>query len=404
MEFYTLTLPNGIRCIHRHVRSAAVHCALTIGSGSRDELPKEYGVAHLTEHCLFKGTARRRAYHINCRLENLGGELNAFTTKEETVIHATTLKGDYAKAAELIQDIVFNSRFPEAEVAREKEVVLEEIASFRDAPAEVIFDDFEELMFAGSPLAHNILGTRASVRRLARESIVAFTSRTYNTDRMVFSSVGSITQEQFRRVAERCFGGVAASQRSARREKPAAAAPFTTTKRNGAGQAHCVMGAPAYDLYDPRRMALSLLVNIIGGPAANSVLNLALRERHALTYAVEAGYTPFCDTGLATIWFATEKNNLERCVEMVDKELAKVRTDSFSPRRLSMAKRQYAGQLALSLESDENYNLGMGKSVLTYGQVDTLPQIVERLRLITAGELIEVAREVFDNMSTLIFK
>jgi len=404
IEFYTLTLPNGIRCIHRRVKSAAVHCALTIGSGSRDELTAEYGVAHLAEHCLFKGTSRRRAYHINCRLENLGGELNAFTTKEETVIHATTLKGDFSKAVELIGDIVFNSRFPQAEVAREKEVVLEEIASFRETPSEQIFDDFEELIFAGSPLAHNILGTKSSVRRLSRESIAGFISRTYNTDRMVFSSVGNIPKEQFRRVAERYFGGVGASPRTFQRTKPTAVAPFSETRRKGAGQAHCVMGTPACDLYDPRRLSLSLLVNTLGGPAANSILNLALRERNALTYAVEAGYTPFCDTGLATIYFATEKNNLERCIELVNKELDAIRTRGLTPRQLSMAKRQFAGQLALSLESNENYNLSMGKSVLAYGVVDALPQIVERVRRITAEELTDVAREVFDNMSMLIFK
>jgi len=403
MEFYTLTLSNGIRCIHRRVRSAVACCALTIGSGSRDETSKEHGVAHLTEHCLFKGTARRRAYHINCRLENLGGELNAFTTKEETVIHAITLKGDYAKAVELIHDIVFNSRFPAAEVEREKEVILEEISSFRDTPSEQVFDDFEELIFEGSPLAHNILGCRASVRRLSREAMLAFMARTYNTDQMVFSSVGNISREQFVRIAERYFGAVPASPRAFRRLPPPVLSRFDTIKGKGNSQAHCVIGSIAYDLYDPRRLALSLLINVLGGPAANSILNLALRERNALIYTVEAGYTPFCDTGLATIYFATEKSHLERCHELIANELTTLRTRGLTPRQLSMAKRQFAGQLALSLESSENYNLSMGKSLLAYGVVDTPQEIMRKVQQITAVELIDAAREIFDNMSTLTF-
>ena len=405
MEFHTLTLPNGIRCIHRRVKSPAVYCALTIGSGSRDELPKEHGIAHFAEHCLFKGTARRRAYHINCRLENLGGELNAFTTKEETVIHTTTLKGDYTKAVELIHDIIFNSRFPNGEIEREKEVVLEEIYSFHDAPAEQIFDDFEELIFDGSPLAHNILGTKKSVRGFSRERITGFIARTYNTDRMIFSSVGNISHEQFERVVQHYFGPVAASPRTFLREEPAVVPRFDKIKRKTAlQQAHCVMGSVAGGLYDPRRLALSLLVNTLGGPAANSILNLALRERNALTYTIEAGYTPFYDTGLATIYFATEKSNMERCFELINKELTKLCTNTLSPRRLSMAKRQFAGQLAISLESNENYNLGMGKSMLAYGMVDEPQDIIRKVQQISANELMEVAREVFSNMSILTFR
>jgi len=233
--------------------------------------------------------------------------------------------------------------------------------------------------------------------------MLAFMAHTYNTDQMVFSSVGNISREQFERVAGRYFGAVAASPRTFRRLPPPAVAHFDTTKRKGNSQAHCVMGAVAYDLYDPRRLKLALLVNALGGPAANSILNLALRERNALTYTVEAGYTPFCDTGLATIYFATEKSNLERCHELITKELTTLRTRGFTPRQLSIAKRQFAGQLALSLESNENYNLSMGKSLLAYGAVDTPQEIMRKVQQISAIELIEIAREIFENMSVLTF-
>jgi len=405
LEFYSLTLPNGIRCVHRRTKSAAAYCALTIGSGSRDELPEEYGIAHFTEHCLFKGTAHRRAYHINCRLENLGGELNAFTTKEETVVHATTLKGDYSKAVELIHDIIFNSRFPEVEIEREKEVVLEELYSFRDAPTEQVFDDFEELIFDGSSLAHNILGTKKSVHRFSRETITGFTARTYNTDQMVFSSVGNISREQFERTMQHYFSPVPALPRTFRREAPPVVPRFDKIKRKAAlQQAHVVMGSVACDLYDQRRLALSLLINTLGGPAANSILNLALRERNALTYAIDASYSPFCDTGIATIYFATERSNLERCFELINKELTTLCTVGLSPRRLSMAKRQFAGQLTLSLESNENYNLGMGKSLLAYGTVETQQEIIDKVQQINANELLQIAREVFSDMSVLRFE
>ncbi|GHV00289.1 peptidase M16 [Bacteroidia bacterium] len=404
MEFYTHTLSNGIRCIHRRVRSQAACCALTIGSGSRDELPDQHGVAHLTEHALFKGTARRHAYQVNCRLENLGGELNAFTTKEETVIHAMTLKGDYAKAVELICDMAFHSTFPAAEVDKEKEVALEELYSLHDMPSELIFDRFEELIFNGSPLAHNILGAKSSISKLSREKIASFTARTYNTDAMVFSSVGNISRERFIALMERYFGQEASSLRTFRRSKPAGVDHFDTVVRKGSSQAHCIMGSTTYDLHDRRRLALSLLVNMLGGPAANSILNVALRERNALTYTVEANYTPFCDTGVATIYFATEKSNLDRCFDLIYKELERLRTRGPSSRQLSMAKRQLAGQMALSLENDENCNLGMGKSMLVYDSVDTHAEIMHKVQNITAMELVEAARDTFGDMSTLLFR
>jgi len=301
MEFYTHTLPNGIRCIHKRVKSPVAHCALMINTGSRDEAPREHGIAHLTEHALFKGTTHRRAYQINCRLEKLGGELNAFTTKEETVIHTTTLRGDFSKAVELITDLAFHSIFPPREVEREKEVILDEINSYKDLPAERIYDDFEELLFAGSPLAHNILGRKAGIMGFSQQDILAFVGRTYNTDQMVLASIGNFSEKLFLNIIERYLGTAPANPRKFLRIFPERSQSFNKVLRRNTHQAHCLAGGRAFDLHDPRRVSLALLTNLLGGPSANSLLNVSLREKNGLSYNVEAGYTPLSDTGIATI-------------------------------------------------------------------------------------------------------
>lgn len=404
MEFYTYILPNGIRCVHKRVRSTVAHCALTIGAGSRDELPGEEGIAHFTEHGLFKGTAHRRAHHINCRLENLGGELNAYTTKEETVVHATTLRGDFGKAAELIADVVFRSTFPAGQIEMEKTVILDEINSYKDSPQERIWDEYEDLLFAGSPLGHNILGDRRAVRRHDSAAIAGFVRRTYNTDQMVFSSVGNLSEQAFRRVADRYFGVQAASPRDFRRTPPPSCAPFAKTAGHSTHQGHCLTGARAYDAYDERRIALSLLVNILGGPAANSLLNIALREKNGLTYNIEANYTPFSDSGIAAVCFSSDKEHVQQCIEMVDNELRKIKTTALTPRKLSMAKKQFIGQMSISQEGNEGAMLSAGKSMLMYDRVESPENAYKKVAAVTASQLMEVANEVFGQMSTLVYK
>lgn len=402
-NIYRITLPNGIRCVHKRVRSNVAYCALTIGAGSRDELPDQHGVAHLIEHSLFKGTEHRRAWQVNCRLENLGGELNAFTSKEETVVHSTTLKTDYSKAVELLADVVFHSTFPENEVAREKEVIIDEINIYKDNPGDQIFDDFEELFFDGSPLAHNILGTKKSLKKLSSKDIAAFIERTYNTDHIVFSSVGNISYEQFKRVVERYFAPVAASPREFERQKPAKIAPFEKKVVKHNFQAHCILGYNAYDLYDSKRVPLALLINMLGGPSANSLLNVSLRERNALTYSVEANITSFCDSGLASIYFGAENKDVEPCLELIDKELSSIRQNGLTARRLSIAKKQYVGQLAIAFEANESYNLGLGKSILTYDSVDAPDEIHRKIMSVTNDDIREVANEIFANQSVLLY-
>ena len=405
MEFLTFTLPNGIRCIHKRVKSAVTHCTLTINAGSRDELPSEHGMAHFVEHGLFKGTARRRAFHIGSRLENLGGELNAFTTKEDTTINATTLRGDFGKAAELIADMVFNSTFPEREVEREKQVVIDEINSYRDIPQEMLYDTFDGLMFAGSSLARSIAGTSRSVSKFSSEKLKAFVSRTYTPDQMVFSTVGNLSEKAFTSACERYFGGIPVARRVFERVLPPPCVPFEKVMSKGGNhQSHCVLGNRAYSLLDERRLPLSLLVNVLGGPGANSRLNSVLRERNGLTYNIEAGYMPYSDTGFANIYFSCERDKIDRCRELIDIEIQRIMSSSLTPRQLSMAKKQFIGQFSISMDSNEGYMLGAAKSFLIYNEIDSLQTVIRKVNEITADEIMTVARDVFGSLSAVIYR
>ncbi len=404
MEFDTFTLPSGIRCIHRRNRSKVAHCCLMVNAGSRDELPEELGAAHLTEHTLFKGTTRRKAYQINCRLENLGGELNAFTTKEDTTIHATTLRGDFPKAVELIGDIVFNSTFPDREVEREKEVVIDEINTYRDIPAETIFDGFEAELFAGSSLAGNILGTSRSVRRISPQMLRDFVHRTYTPDQMVFASIGGMSSAAVERTLHKYLDGVECRRRDFVRTAPAPVARFEKSlHKAGVHQAHCIIGGRAYTLQDSKRLPLALLINMLGGPAANSMLNILLREHNGLSYTVEAAYNPISDSGLATIYFSSDRDKADRCLELVQGQLRQLCEQRLSTLKLSMAKKQYMGQFAISMENPEGNMLGAAKSMLVFDSVDDSDVIYRKISAVTAEQLRDVANEIFPEFSTLIY-
>jgi len=405
-EFTTYTLPNGIRGIHRQVKGAAVaHCALIVGAGTRDEAAHEFGLAHLTEHALFKGTEKRKAWQVNCRLENLGGELNAFTTKEDTTVHATVLKGDFGKAVELIADVVFRSTFPDRELEREKEVIIDEINTYKDAPAELIYDTFEDLVFEGSELGHNILGRKASLMRYTGDSVRQFVRRTYTTDQMVFSSIGSFSTKTAEAYARRYLADFTASSRSdERRATLPLQTPFDHTIMRHTHQTHCILGARAYDLQDEKRLPLSLLINRLGGPCANSILNVEVREKHGLTYNIEANYTPYSDAGVVAIYFSSDHHHTDDCLELIHKELQQLRTTPFTARQLAMAKRQFIAQMAISCENKENYILGAGKAILSHGEMDTMEEAYRKIQALTAFQLQEVAEEVFCNLSKLTFK
>ncbi|MFR9503963.1 MAG: pitrilysin family protein [Rikenellaceae bacterium] len=404
MEFYTYILPNGIRGIHRQTKSGVAHCGLLINAGTRDELKGEIGLAHFAEHSIFKGTERRKAYQVNCRLENLGGELNAFTTKEDTTIHATTLRADFSKAVELIADIAFFSTYPEKELEREKEVIFDEINTYKDSPSELIYDTFEELVFNDSELGHNILGLKRDIRRFTGDSIRNFAARCYTTDQMVFSSIGNISPKRVEAIAMRYLGSIPATTRSFERTAPMEMIPFDKTLKRHTHQTHCMIGGRAYGVCEHKRLPLSLLINVLGGPCANSILNTVVRERHGLTYNIEASYIPYVDSGLVSIYFGSERSNTERVIELIDGELSKLCRQPLTPRQLSMAKKQFVAQLAISMESNEGYMLGVGKSYLVHNAVDTTEEVFKKVLSLTSEELMEVANEIFTEKSILIYQ
>lgn len=403
-EFETYTLPNGIRGIHRQVRSGVTHCALVVNSGSRDERPSEYGIAHFTEHALFKGTERRKAYQVNCRLENLGGELNAYTTKEDTTLHATTLRHDFSRAVELISDVIFRSTYPEKELRKEREVIADEINTYKDSPSERIYDDFEDMIFAGSELGHNILGSKASIQRISTAEIKSFVGRTYTTDQMVFSSIGNFSAKSAQAVAERYLSDFQPTKREYQRIVPAVYEAFDKRISRHTHQSHGIIGTRGYGITDDRRLPLALLVNILGGPSANSLLNLLLREKYALSYNVEASYTPYSDSGIVGIYFSSDHANTEQCIELIEEEIARLRGELITPRRLQVAKRQFVAQMAISMESNEGYMLGAGKSFLLYKDIDTLEEAYKKVMAISAEQIMEVAKDSFGNLSRLIYK
>ena len=402
-EFETYILPNGIRGIHRQVRSSVTHCALVVNAGSRDELKGEYGIAHLTEHALFKGTERRRAYQVNCRLENLGGELNAYTTKEDTTLHATVMRHDFNRAVELIGDVIFRSTFPERELRKEREVIADEINSYKDSPSERIYDDFEDLIFKNSELGHNILGSKSTIARLSTDELRSFVGRTYTTDQMVFSSIGNFSVNTARSVAERYLGGFDATQREYERTSPLAYEPFALSQLRHTHQAHGIIGTRGYSISDERRLPLALLVNILGGPSANSLLNIELRERRGLSYNVEATYTPYSDCGIVGIYFSSDHCNAEECIALIEREVDALRHTPITARRLSIAKRQFVAQMAVAMESNEGYMLGAGKSYLLYKDIDTLEEAYKKVMAITAEQIMEVACDSLGSLSRLIY-
>lgn len=403
-EFEIYMLSNGIRGIHRRVSSGVAHCALVVNAGCRDELKSEYGIAHFTEHALFKGTERRKAYQVNCRLENLGGELNAYTTKEDTTLHATVLRRDFRRAVELIADVIFRSTYPEKELKKEREVIADEINSYKDSPSERIYDDFEDLMFKGSELGHNILGSKASIARFDTEAIRRYVDRCYTTDQMVFSSIGNFSVATAQAIAEQYLGCFESTTRSYKRAETLPYEAFDVARSRHTHQRHGLIGTRGYSIADERRLPLALLVNILGGPSANSLLNIELREKRGLSYNVEATYTPYSDCGIVGIYFSSDHDNGEQCVELIEESVAKMLREPISPRRLAIAKRQFVAQMAISMESNEGYMLGAGKSLLLYKDIDTLEEAYAKVMAITSEQICDVANDRFANLSRLIYK
>jgi predicted Zn-dependent peptidase len=405
-DFLTYTLDNGIRLIHKYADSPVGHLGVLINTGSRDEEPNEHGMAHFIEHSVFKGTKKRRAFHILSRIEDVGGELNAYTTKEETTLYSTFLAEFYARTAELLSDILFNSTYPEKELNREKEVVLEEINSYKDSPSELIFDEFEELVYDGHPIARNILGSPANLATFNREAILRFIDNNYHTDQMVISSVGKIDFAALIKLAEVYFGQAETRLRKNGRKKFENYVPGIRVVEKDTFQSHCILGNIAYDVMHPKRIALVLLNNIIGGQAMNSRLNMALRERKGMAYNIESGYTAYTDTGLFNVYFGTDRENLEKAIGLVLKEFKLLKEKKLGVLQLSKAQKQLMGQIAISTENREDLMLTIGKSYLLFDKVDTVQTIFKKIEAITPTDLLEVANEVLSEsqMSRLVYK
>lgn len=390
--------------------SAVAYCAISIKCGTRDEKGYHNGIAHFTEHTIFKGTEKRSATVINGYLDRLGGELNAFTTKEEIVFHATVLKEDLPKAAALLFELATCPTFPEHEIETEKGVVIDEIHSYKDSPSEDIYDRFEEMVFEGHPLSRNILGTAASVRKITRNELLGFVREKFLPGRMAFSIVADIDEKKMEKdilkLAENYFGkeGLPATEREA--VNAPAAVPFNRTINKRNHQANCITGGLAPSLYEEReRLATVLLCNILGGPATNSILNSVLREKNGWVYGVECSYTQFADTGLVAISLGCDKANIDRCLKTIEKEIRKLQDEPLSPRKLKAAKKQLLGQLAISGDNGETQCLSMGKSLLAYGRITGGKETRALVEGIKAEDVQEMARKIFDpsKMSTLIY-
>ena len=458
MKYNTYTLDNGLRIIHLPSDSQVVYCGYQINAGTRNEEPGEEGLAHFCEHVTFKGTERRKAWHIlNC-LESVGGDLNAYTNKEGTVYYSAILKEHIARAVDLLSDIVFHSVYPQAEIDKEVEVICDEIESYNDSPAELIYDEFENILFKGSPLGHNILGTAEQVRAFKTEDALRFTRKLYRPDNAIFFAYGDIDFKKLVKLIQKALGecpkgrelACSADCKSAETPTEERIAEETPTKeriteetptgetpteemeagdanhkvqsskfnvqskvagqtivmQKNTHQAHVMIGTRAYDVNDDRRMPLYLLNNMLGGPGMNAKLNLALREHNGLVYTVESTMVAYGDTGTWSIYFGCDEHDVKRCLRLVRKELDKFMQKPLSDAQLKAAKKQIKGQIGVACDNRENFALDFGKSFLHYGWEKNVDRLYEQVDEITATQIQAVAQELFDKdrLTTLIFK
>ena len=413
MKYNTYTLDNGLRIIHLPSDSKVVYCGYQINAGTRNEEPGEEGLAHFCEHVTFKGTERRKAWHIlNC-LESVGGDLNAYTNKEGTVYYSAILKEHIARAVDLLSDIVFHSVYPQAEIDKEVEVICDEIESYNDSPAELIYDEFENILFKGSPLGHNILGTAEQVRAFTTEDALRFTQKLYRPDNAIFFAYGDIDFKKLVRLLQRALADDKSVGNLAKEKLPKnypsvgdGIAGQTIVMQKNTHQAHVMIGTRAYDVNDDRRMPLYLLNNMLGGPGMNAKLNLALREHNGLVYTVESTMVSYGDTGTWSIYFGCDEHDVKRCLRLVRKELDKFMQKPLSDAQLKAAKKQIKGQIGVACDNRENFALDFGKSFLHYGWEKNVDRLYEQVDEITAAQIQAVAQELFDKdrLTTLIFK
>lgn len=410
MNYNTHTLANGLRIIHLPSAQPVVYCGYAVGAGTRDEeLGREEGMAHFCEHITFKGTERRSSMKILSHLESVGGDLNAFTNKEETVYHAAVLKDNIGRAVDLLTDIVFHSTYPQAEIDKEVEVIVDEIESYNDSPAELVYDLFENAVFNGHPLGHNILGTAEKLRRYTTADALRFTRRYYRPDNSVFFAYGDVDFARLVRLLERA-NTVAADEVCCDCKQSAATLPPYVAQHiehhMDTHLAHVMVGTRAYDVHDERRIALYLLNNILGGPGMTARLNVSLRERNALVYTVESMAQSYSDTGLWAVYFGCDPKNVNRCLRLIRRELDKVMQRPLSDAQLRAAKRQIRGQIGIACDSRESFALDFAKSYLHYGWKKDVTALCERIDALTAADLQRVAQDLFaeERLTSLVVK
>lgn len=400
------TLPNGLRIIHEPSASKVAYCGFAIDAGTRDEGENEQGMAHFVEHLIFKGTRKRKAWHILNRMENVGGDLNAYTNKEETVVYAAFLTEHFDRAAELLADIVFHSTFPQNEIEKETEVIIDEIQSYEDTPSELIFDDFEDMIFRNHPLGRNILGRPEQLKTFRSEDAAAFTSRFYQPSNMVFFILGNFDFRKIVRRIEKLTADISPAGVENRRTPPPLYVPERLVVPKETHQAHVMIGSRGYNAYDDKRTALYLLNNILGGPGMNSRLNVSLRERRGLVYTVESNLTSYTDTGAFCVYFGTDPDDVDTCLRLTYKEMKRMRDVKMTSSQLAAAKKQLIGQIGVASDNNENNALGMAKTFLHYNKYESSESVFRRIEALTAEELLEVANEMFaeEYLSTLIYK
>ena len=430
MNYNTHTLANGLRIIHLPSAQPVVYCGYAVGAGTRDEeLGREEGMAHFCEHITFKGTERRSSMQILGHLESVGGDLNAFTNKEETVYHAAVLKENIDRAVDLLTDIVFHSTYPQAEIDKEVEVIVDEIESYNDSPAELVYDLFENAVFGGHPLGHNILGTAEKLRRYTTADALRFTRRYYRPENSVFFAYGDVDFQKLVRLLERANAADAAAESVAAVSLPPQQSAISDNSCCGGGKdtaaallppyvaqhiehhmdthlAHVMLGTRAYDVHDERRIALYLLNNILGGPGMTARLNVSLRERNALVYTVESMAQSYSDTGLWAVYFGCDPKNVKRCLRLIRCELDKVMQRPLSDAQLRAAKRQIRGQIGIACDSRESFALDFAKSYLHYGWRKDVTALCERIDALTAADLQRVAQDLFaeEHLTMLVIK
>ena len=400
------TLENGLQCAFQAQRSSVAHVVVAIRAGARDELDHQQGLAHFLEHNLFKGTSKRKAYHILSRLDDVGGELNAYTTKEETIIHASFLKTYFRRALELLYDVLANSTFPEKELEKEKEVIKDEISSYKDAPGESIFDDFEDHIFRGDPLGRNILGTPESVDGLSRADILEFQSRTYTADRIKLAVVGPFGSERVERTVAELFAGFQFADSNWENTFKGEGQPDRVVENLAQFQDHYMVGWRTCGIHGHDRRSLSLLNNILGGPAMNSRLGLNIREKHGIAYNIESYLNLYSDVGMMGIYLGCDPQQTEKAAALVAKEVAKLRETKLGTLQMSKAKKQFLGQMAMSEDNGLNSAVGAARALLHFGRVNDFETVASKIQAITAEQLQDVANAylVPDRAFELIYK